>query len=313
VTALDTRRGARAEADTGRGGAGAAGRTTRSGGPSPRASRRGKLLPTIVLLIGAFYCLVPVAWVFVASSKSPGELFTSFSFAPGTGLLGNLGDLFAYEGGQYGLWAANSLLYAGVGGVLSTLVSTMAGYALAKFAFRGRNLIFFMILAGVLIPGITLAIPQYILLSEIGLAGGPISVLLPIIISPFGIYLSRVFAQSAVPQEILEASRIDGAGEWRIFRHIVLPIMVPGMVTVFLLQFVGIWNNFLLPFVMLSDQADYPLTVGLYTLLSKGSGAPALYSLAITGAAVSIIPLTLLVLFLQRFWRLDLISGGLKG
>ncbi|MBA8814298.1 carbohydrate ABC transporter permease [Frigoribacterium faeni] len=290
---------------------------TRSGsgsGPRPSsAGRRGRILPTIVLLIGAFYCLVPVGWVFIASSKSPGELFTSFSFAPGTGLAGNLGDLFAYEGGQYGLWAANSLLYAGVGGVLSTLVSTMAGYALAKYSFRGRNLIFFMILAGVLIPGITLAIPQYILLSEIGLAGGPLSVLLPIIISPFGIYLSRVFAQASVPQEILEASRIDGAGEWRIFRHIVLPIMVPGMVTVFLLQFVGIWNNFLLPFVMLSDENDYPLTVGLYTLLAKGSGAPALYSLAITGAAVSIIPLTLLVLFLQRFWRLDLISGGLKG
>lgn len=313
MTALDTRPGSGSRP----GGAEGDRRTARSGGTARPgaacASRSGKLLPTIVLLIGAFYCLVPVGWVFIASSKSPGELFTSFSFAPGTGLLGNLGDLFAYEGGQYGLWAANSLLYAGVGGVLSTLVSTMAGYALAKFAFRGRDLIFFMILAGVLIPGITLAIPQYILLSEIGLAGGPISVLLPIIISPFGIYLSRVFAQSAVPQEILEASRIDGAGEWRIFRHIVLPIMVPGMVTVFLLQFVGIWNNFLLPFVMLSDQADYPLTVGLYTLLSKGSGAPALYSLAITGAAVSIIPLTLLVLFLQRFWRLDLISGGLKG
>ncbi|GAB2978137.1 carbohydrate ABC transporter permease [Frigoribacterium salinisoli] len=273
----------------------------------------GKVLPTVVLLVGALYCLVPVAWVFLAASKSPAELFTTFSFAPGTGLAGNLGDLVTYEGGRYGAWAANSLLYAGVGGLLSTLVSTMAGYALAKFTFPGRDAIFFMILAGVLVPGITLAIPQYVLLSEVGLAGGPLSVLLPIIISPFGIYLSRVFAQSAVPQELLEASRLDGAGEWRTFRHVVLPIMVPGMVTVFLLQFVGIWNNFLLPFVMLSDESDFPLTVGLFTLLAKGSGAPALYSLAITGAAVSIVPLVLLVLFLQRFWRLDLISGGLKG
>ena len=280
--------------------------------PAGRRSA-GKILPTVVLLVGALYCLVPVAWVFLAASKSPAELFTTFSFAPGTGLAGNLGDLVTYEGGRYGAWAANSLLYAGVGGLLSTLVSTMAGYALAKFTFPGRDAIFFMILAGVLIPGITLAIPQYILLSEVGLAGGPMSVLLPIIISPFGIYLSRVFAQSAVPQELLEASRLDGAGEWRTFRHIVLPIMVPGMVTVFLLQFVGIWNNFLLPFVMLSDESDFPLTVGLFTLLAKGSGAPALYSLAITGAAVSIVPLVLLVLFLQRFWRLDLISGGLKG
>lgn len=281
----------------------------------PSTSRGGwaKIVPTVVLLLGAVYCLIPVLWVFIASTKAQNELFTSFTFAPGTGLFSNLSSLFTYGGGQFGLWAANSLLYSGVGGALSTLVSTMAGFALAKYEFRGRNLIFYAILGGVLIPGITLAVPQYLLLSDIGLAGGPLSVLLPCIISPFGIYLSRVYASSAVPQEILEASRIDGASEFRTFSLIVLPIMVPGMVTVFLLQFVGIWNNFLLPFVMLSDQNNYPLTVGLYTLLSKGSGSPALYSLAIIGAAVSIIPLILLVLFLQRFWRMDLISGGLKG
>ncbi|HEY0259730.1 MAG TPA: carbohydrate ABC transporter permease [Lacisediminihabitans sp.] len=274
---------------------------------------KGKVWPTVVLLIGAVYCLVPVAWVFIASSKSRAELFTTFSFAPGSGLFDNLASLFTYGGGQYGKWALNSLLYAGLGGLLSTLVSTMAGYALAKYEFRGRSLIFYCILGGVLIPGITLAIPQYLLLSQVGLAGGYLSVLLPVIISPFGIYLSRVYASSAVPTETIEASRLDGANEWRTFRSIGLPMMVPGMVTVFMLQFVGIWNNFLLPFVMLSDQNNYPITVGLYTLLSKGSGSPALYSLAITGAAVSIIPLVLLMLFLQRFWRLDLLSGGLKG
>jgi multiple sugar transport system permease protein len=89
--------------------------------------------------------------------------------------------------------------------------------------------------------------------------------------------------------------------------------MLPGMVTIFLLQFVGSWNNFLLPYIMLSDENKFPITVGLYTLLSKGSGQPALYSVAIVGAAVSVIPLIALLLFLQRFWRLDLLSGGLKG
>ncbi|BDZ49615.1 sugar ABC transporter permease [Frondihabitans sucicola] len=240
-------------------------------------------------------------------------MFSTFTFAPGTGLFQNLADLFSYGDGQFGLWALNSVLYAGLGGFLSTLVSAMAGYALAKYEFRGRSLIFYSILGGVLIPGITLAIPQYLLLSEVGLAGSYLSVLLPIIISPFGIYLSRVYAASAIPTDTVEAARIDGASEFRIFRSIALPLMVPGMVTVFMLQFVGIWNNFLLPFVMLSDQSNYPLTVGLYTLLSKGSGTPALYSLAITGAAVSIIPLIVLMLVLQRFWRLDLLSGGLKG
>jgi multiple sugar transport system permease protein len=299
--------------------------TTRSGpgtsarpDPSDRARARARrggwgVLPTLVLLVGAVYCLIPVVWVYVASSKTRGELFTTFTFAPGTGLWENVAALFAYEGGQYLLWGLNSLIYSGVGSLLSVLVSTMAGYGLAKYEFRGRSFLFLSILAGVLIPGIVLAVPQYLLLSQLGLVGSYWSVLLPSIISPFGIYLSRVYAMSAVPQETLEAARIDGAGEWRIFQTIVLPLMVPGMVTVFLLQFIGTWNNFLLPYIMLSDQEMYPLTVGLFTLLAKGSGSPALYSVAITGAAVSIIPLLALVLFLQRYWRLDLVSGGLKG
>ena len=280
---------------------------------APRTAQRGRPGPTLVLLVGAVYCLVPVAWVLIASTKSPDELFSTFTFAPGTGLFENIRSLFAYEGGQYGLWGLNSLLYAGVGAVVSTLVSALAGFALAKYRFAGRDLIFYAILGGVLIPGITLSVPQYLLLTKIGLAGSYWSVLLPSIISPFGIYLCRVYAASAVPQETLEAARIDGAGEGRIFSRIAIPMMVPGLVTVFMLQFVGIWNNFLLPFIMLSDQSKYPMTVGLYTLLSKGSGEASLYSLAITGSMLSILPLLALMLLLQRFWQLDLISGGLKG
>ncbi|MDN3028296.1 carbohydrate ABC transporter permease [Streptomyces sp. S.PB5] len=278
-----------------------------------RGRERTKIVPTLIMVAGALYCLLPVAWVFVAASKAPGELFDSFTFAPGTGLLDNLGDLFSYDGGAYGLWALNSLLYAGVGGVLSTLVSASAGYALAKFDFRGGRIFFAAILAGLLIPGITLAVPQYLLLSDLRLAGTQWSVLLPSILSPFGIYLCRVYAASAIPAQMLEAARIDGAGEWRIFRSVVLPLMAPGMVTVFLLQFVGIWNNFLLPYIMLSDTRTFPLTVGLNSLLERGSGSPSLYTLAIIGAALAIVPLIALVLFLQRFWRLDLIAGGVKG
>lgn len=280
---------------------------------APKRRRPRSYLATAVLLLGAIYCLIPVVWVLIASTKSNTELFTTFTFVPGTGLLDNLSDLFSYGGGQFGLWAGNSLIFAGVGALLSTLISTMAGFALAKYEFPGRQVWFYAILAGVLLPGITLAIPQYLLMSQVGLAGTYWSVLLPVLISPFGIFLARVYAASAVPSETMEAARIDGAGDFRIFRSIVLPMMVPGMVTIFLLQFVGIWNNFLLPFIMLSDERMYPLTVGLYTLLSKGSGTPSLYSLAIIGAAVSIIPLIIMMLVLQRYWRLDLVSGGLKG
>jgi multiple sugar transport system permease protein len=270
-------------------------------------------LALIVLLLGALYCLIPVAWVVIASSKTPRELFTTFSFAPGSGIVDNFVNLSGYAGGQFWQWGLNSLLYAGLGAILSTLVSAMAGYALGKFRFRGREVLFSVILAGVLVPGIVLAVPQYLLLAAVGLAGTYWSVLLPVIINPFGIFLCRVFAVAAVPQSTLEAARLDGAGEIRIFASIVLPMMTQGLVTVFLLQFVGIWNNFLLPFIMLSDQDKYPLTLGLYTFLGKGAGDGDLYSMVIMGSALSVIPLIILVLVLQRFWRADLLAGGLKG
>ena len=281
---------------------------------STTGSRRSRFpIAAFLLLAGAVYCLVPVVWVIVASTKSNTELFTTFTFAPGTALFDNLRDLLAYGDGAFALWALNSVIYAGGGAAISTLISTMAGYALAKFEFPGRRIWFVAILAGVLLPGITLAVPQYLLMAQVGLAGSYWSVLLPCLINPFGIFLAYVFASSAVPSSLMESARIDGANEARIFSGLVLPMMLPGMVTIFLLQFVGIWNNFLLPFIMLSDESKYPLTVGLYTLLAKGSGTPALYSLAIIGAALSIIPLIVMMLVLQRYWRLDLVSGGLKG
>jgi multiple sugar transport system permease protein len=276
------------------------------------AARRPRLA-LIVLLLGALYCLAPVIWVVAAASKTSRELFTTFSFAPGSGFFDNLANLSAYGDGQFWQWGLNSLLYAGLGAVLSTLVSAMAGYALAKFRFRGSQVLFSVILAGVLVPGIVLAVPQYLLMAAVGLAGTYWSVLLPVIINPFGIFLCRVFANAAVPQSTLEAARLDGAGEFRIFGTIVLPMMTQGLVTVFLLQFVGIWNNFLLPFIMLADQDKYPITLGLYTFMGKGAGDGDLYSLVIMGSAVSVIPLIILVLVLQRFWRADLLAGGLKG
>ena len=274
-----------------------------------------KPLPTFALLLGALYCLFPVLWVLIAATKTRAELFSTTAFLPAFsgGLWENLGDLFAYQDGQFWRWALNSVLYAGVGAALAALVSALAGYGLAKYRFFGRDVIFTVILAGVLLPQIILAVPQYLLLSEVGLAGTYWSVLLPTIISPFGIYLCRIYAAASVPTDMLEAGRIDGAGEWRLFRSVAMPLMAPALVTVFLLQFVGAWNNFLLPFIMLSDGDTFPITVGLFTMVNQGAQQPALYTLAIAGALISIIPLIALFLSLQRYWRIDLISGGVKG
>ncbi|WP_377268870.1 carbohydrate ABC transporter permease [Peterkaempfera sp. SMS 1(5)a] len=281
--------------------------------PATTARRRAPgWIPTATLLLGALYCLLPVLWVLIAASKSSRDLFSTFTLLPGGGLAGNIADLTSYRDGVYGRWMANSVLYSGLGALLSAAVSGAAGYALAKYRFRGRDALFNVLLAGVLMPPVILAVPQYLLLAKAGLADSYLSVLLPSILSPYGVYLARIYAAAAVPDDVVEAARVDGAREWRTFRSVALPMMAPGLVTVFLFQFVAIWNNFLLPFIMLGDDRKFPVTVGLYTLLKQGASAPALYTLVITGSLLSVLPLIALFLCLQRYWRLDLLSGAVK-
>ncbi|MEV4325950.1 carbohydrate ABC transporter permease [Microbispora rosea] len=278
----------------------------------PSRHRPLGIAPTGVLVLGAIYTLFPVSWVVVAATKSKAELFSTTTFAPGTGLLSNLADLFAYRDGVFWLWLLNTALYAGGGAVLSTAVSTISGYALAKYSFPGRGLIFDLLIGGILVPSVVLAIPQYLLFSKAGLADTYWSVLLPQILHPYSIYLARIYSQAAIPGSLLEAGRLDGAGEWRLFRRVALPLLTPGMVTIFLFQFVAIWNNFLLPFIMLGDDHKFPLTVGLYTLLAAGANQPSLYNLIITGTMLSLIPLIALFLTMQRYWRTDLSGGAVK-
>ena len=248
----------------------------------------------------------------VASTKNGSELFTTFTFWPGTSLFDNIGELTEYRDGVYWRWMANSALYAGFGGFLSALLSCLTGFALAKYRFPGRTALFNILLAGVLVPPIMLAVPQFLLFAEVGLTNTYLSVLLPSVVSPFGIYLGRVYAAAAVPDSLLEAARTEGAGELRVFGSVALPLMLPGLVTVFLFQFVAIWNNFLLPYILLSDDSKFPVTVGLYTLLYQGASQPVLYTLVITGSLLSVIPLIALFLSLQRSWRIDLLSGAVK-
>jgi multiple sugar transport system permease protein len=287
--------------------------------PAPVTGRRQQgrgqrpaALPTVILLLGAVYCLLPVAWVLIASTKNNTQLFNTFTFAPNGSLWSNVRALSSYADGVFWRWILNTAIYAGGGAALSTVVSAMAGWALAKYRFRGRSVIFNMLIAGVLVPPVVLAVPQYLLLAKVGLTNTYWSVLLPSILSPYGIYLARIYVMSAVPDEVIESARVDGCPEGRLFARIAVPMMVPGLVTIFLFQFVAVWNNFLLPFIMLSDENKFPLTVGLYTLLNRGSSAPSLYSLVVTGSLLSIIPLIILFLALQRYWRTDIASGAVK-
>ncbi|MFI9026173.1 carbohydrate ABC transporter permease [Streptomyces sp. NPDC053560] len=274
---------------------------------------RHRIITFALLTVFAVYFLVPVYWLVVSATKSSGDLFGSFGFwFANPRPLQYLGDVLTYDNGIYVRWFANSLLYAGVGALAATLLSAAAGYALAKFPFPGREALFNIILAGVLIPGTALALPLYFLFSGFGMSNTYWSVLIPSVVSPFGVYLCRIYAAAAVPDSLLEAARIDGAGEWRIFSGLGLRLMVPALVTVFLFQFVHIWNNYFLPLVMLSDSDLYPIQLGLTSWTGYADRQPELYQYTVGGAFLSVLPLMVLMTVLQRYWRTGLTEGSVK-
>ncbi|WP_208320419.1 MULTISPECIES: carbohydrate ABC transporter permease [unclassified Salinibacterium] len=268
-----------------------------------------------MLIMGVFtlYFLVPIWWLFVASTKDKGDILTTaplwfadFNFFE------NLGALTEYRGGVYFQWLLNSALYAGLGALVATVFAGMAGYALSKYQFRGRDTVFNVILGGVLVPSTALALPLFLMFSQVELTNTFWAVFLPSIASPFGVYLSRIFAAQAVPDEVLEASRLDGSGELRTFFTIGWRLMLPGLVTVFLFQFVTIWNNFFLPLIMLRSEELFPVTFGLYAWNTQLNQIPELRSYVLIGALISIIPLIVMFLSLQRFWRNGVGAGAIK-
>ncbi|MFJ4848706.1 MULTISPECIES: carbohydrate ABC transporter permease [unclassified Streptomyces] len=290
-------------------------------GPAAEAARRRtangrvvNLVPTIILALGALYCVLPVLWIVIASTKTNDELFSTPPFQPAFhgGFVSNIQALFTYNDGIFVRWALNSVVYAFGGAALSTAICGCAGYALGKYRFPGSIWTFRIIVGAVLLPQIVLAIPQFLMLAKVGMTNNYAAVVLPQLVSPFAIYLCKIYAEASVSDEILEAARVDGGSEARIFLSIGTRLMAPALVTVFLLQFIAIWNNFLLPFVMLNTDRLYPLTEGLYGLLIITGGQAAQYSIVIIGVLLSIIPLALLFLSLQRYWRVDLLSGGVK-
>lgn len=290
------------------------GKSSARPGRSTATSRPSVIIVTSLLVVVALYFLIPVYWVVVAATKSTEDLFSThgFWFAPTFSLWDNLAKVLSYDGGIFIQWFLNSVLYAGVGALLATYFAAAGGYALAKYEFRGRNLVFGTILGGVLVPGTATALPLFLLFSQLGLANTYWSVLLPSLVSPFGLFLCRIYSQATVDSSLIEAARLDGASELRIFHTIGLRVLTPALVTVFLFQLVGIWNNYFLPLVMLSDAELYPITLGLNNWLSQVDRLPEFYELTTGGVLLSIIPLSIAMVVLQRFWRGGLTEGAVK-
>ncbi|HWV49995.1 MAG TPA: carbohydrate ABC transporter permease [Microbacterium sp.] len=281
------------------------------------AQKRRSLLLTVLLWLCVLYFVLPLWWLMVSSTKDNAALFTTFGlwFGGGFSLWDNLVQLFEMRDGIFLRWILNTVLYAVVAAVGATLLSAMAGYAFAKYEFRGGKLLFSITLGAVMIPLTALALPTYLLFSAANLTDTPWAIIIPSLVSPFGVYLMRVYAADAIPDSIVEAARVDGSGEFRTFWQIGLRLMGPGLVTVFLFSLVGTWNNYFLPLIMLNTSELYPITVGLAQIqaaASAGGGSQAVFSTVITGSFVSILPLVVAFLFLQRYWQTGLAAGSVK-
>jgi len=282
---------------------------------NPLRPRSSKVL-LVVMVLYALYTLVPLVWLVINSTKTQGGLFSSFGlwFGPDFALWQNLVDTLTYRDGIFLRWFGNTLLYVVVGAGGATLLATLAGYGLAKYRFPGRRAVFAIVLGAIAVPGTALAVPTFLLFSELGLTNTPWAVIIPSLVTPFGLYLIWVYTADAVPTELLEAARMDGAGEFRTFFTISIRLLVPGIVTVLLFAVVATWNNYFLPLIMLSDPAWYPLTVGLnqWAAQSIGAGSQPIYNLVIMGSLLTIIPIIVAFLLLQRFWQSGLSAGSVK-
>lgn len=283
-----------------------------------RRAQRRRNLTTLLFLIILAYFLLPLFWLIVSATKSNAELFTTFGlwFSPHNNVVANLRDLFTREDHVFLHWLWNTAYYAVCSAVGSSLIATLAGYTFAKFRFPGRTVVFWVVLGSIMVPGTCLAIPLYLLLTKMGLINTPLAIILPSLTNTFGVYLMRVYAEQAVPDELLEAARIDGANELRILWSVVMRILSPGFVTILLFSFVGSWNNYFLPLLVLSKPDLYPLTVGLAawnaSVQGMGGNSAVLFSTIIMGALVSITPIIVAFLFLQRYWQAGLTFGAVK-
>lgn len=274
---------------------------------------------TLAMLVISTYFIVPLAWVVFSSTKTTTDIYSSFGlwFGKSFNLWENVRLVFSEDNAIYRIWLMNSMIYAVVGALGAAFLSTLAGYGFSKYQFVGSKTMFRFVLGAVMIPSAALAIPTFIIFSNLGLTNTRWAVILPSLINPLGVYLMKVYSDTSIPNNMIEAARIDGASEVKIFNRISFRLLIPGFVTVLLLSIVGVWNNFFLPLIMLSTTELQPLTVGLSVWYARANGggggiAPTFQAVVITAATLSIIPLVIAFLFLQRYWENGLSLGAVK-
>ncbi|MFC7529304.1 carbohydrate ABC transporter permease [Actinoplanes sp. GCM10030250] len=276
--------------------------------------RTPKVLVLTGLTLFTAYSLAPMWFLLVSSTKSQHDLYnTNGLWFADFRLWDNLTMLFTHNDGIFLRWMGNSLWYGLTSTVGMTLICVACGYGLAMYRFPGRGVLMACIIGSFLVPGALLTIPSFLLFTDLGLVDTPWAVILPGFFAPLSVYLAKVYAEGAIPPELLEAARIDGAGEYRIFFQIGVRLMSTGAATIFLLGFIGSWNAFYFPLVFLRGEEKWTAMIGLYSWLNvKVENSLDLTSLVEAGALVSLIPMVALMLSMQRYWRSGITLGSLK-
>lgn len=269
-----------------------------------------------VLITIAIITMVPYAWLIIASLKSQDDFFSAIFFPPGDGAFGIGWDKLSLENYEnlfqlgFETNLINSVFYSATTALFATLICAATGFVLAKHQFRGRNLITLVVLGALIVPPTLLLAPGYELLYDLNLLDTSWGLLLPLIAPAFGVFLFRQAVIQSVPDELLEAARIDGCSEWSIFFIVVLPLVRPMIGAFMLITFLGMWNNFISPQIVLQTADKQPLSVAIAQLRGVYKTD---YGLLTAATVVSVLPVAALFLFLQRQFISGLTSGAVKG
>jgi multiple sugar transport system permease protein len=276
--------------------------------PTPgRRRRRGRWL-YVVLAVGLLVTLAPFLWMLLGSLKPEAELQrVPPTWWPETPSFDNFRQLF--DRLDFPRFFANSVLVAVAVTAGNLVFCSMVGYALAKLDFAGKRLLFGLVLGMLMVPGVVTFVPLFVLVANLGLVNTYPGLVLPFLVTPLGVFLMRQFIMG-LPDELIEAARIDGAGEWRIFSRVIMPLCGPALATLGILTFLSSWNNFLWPLVVAQSEDKYTLPVAL-ALVSVGQNATR-YGLLLAGSVVVILPVIALFVALQRYFVQGIATTGIK-
>ncbi|MBY8877213.1 carbohydrate ABC transporter permease [Actinacidiphila acidipaludis] len=285
------------------------------------ARRRVNPLPALVLLLFVAFFVLPVLWLLLAATKTDDQLVggNPLSFGSFHALRANWDALTAYQGDAIFRWLRNSALYSSVALVITVCVAVPAGYAMAMTEFRGRRALLIATLVVMLMPNATLVVPLFLEVNAVHLIGSMWSIVLPYAFYPFGVYLTYIYFSTALPRELLDAARLDGCSEFGVFRRVALPLAAPVIALVGFFSFVANWTNYYLPYVMLPQDDQLPVQVGLGTLLdSVPQFNPTAGALEVQrpelalATLLAITPVLVVFLFAQRFLVAGMLAGATK-